>query len=421
MSKEIRACLLNDSFPPLIDGVANAVVNYATTIHKKYGEVLVVVPRYPDVKDDYPFPVLRYTSFNTVKQFGYRAGYPFSKEAISAATAFAPTVIHSHCPIASLFLGRALRASTGAPLVCTYHTKFDIEVRKAIESNILQSAAIKLLVKNMEACDEVWVVSEGAGENLRGMGYQGDYVVMENGVDFPLGRVSEEEVQAARKELGLSEDIPTFMFVGRMMWYKGVRISLDALKAAKERGEKFRMILIGDGGDRAEIEEYVHTLGLERECIFTGAVHDREQLRRYFCCSDLFLFPSTFDTNGIVVREAAACAVPSVLIRESCASEGIKDGVTGYLIEETADSMMEKVIYACHHLSEVRQVGKNAQEQIYVSWETSVDRAVARYRYLEERYAGRTKQDMGLAKDEVFKFVADWYAMTEKMKNFRAR
>ena len=96
MSKEIRACLLNDSFPPLIDGVANAVVNYATTIHKKYGEVMVVVPRYPDVQDDYPFPVLRYTSFNTVKQFGYRAGYPFSKEAIPATTAFAPTVIHSH-------------------------------------------------------------------------------------------------------------------------------------------------------------------------------------------------------------------------------------------------------------------------------------------------------------------------------------
>ena len=107
-----------------------------------------------------------------------------------------------------------------------------------------------------------------------------------------------------------------------MMWYKGIRITLDGLKKAKEEGFAFKMIFVGDGADRSEMEKYAKELGLEKECIFPGAIRDRELLRRYFCAADMFLFPSTFDTNGIVVREAAACGLPSVLVKGSCAAEG---------------------------------------------------------------------------------------------------
>lgn len=50
----MKVCLFNDSFPPLIDGVVNTVVNYAMVIQKKYGDVLVATPKYPGVTDNYP-------------------------------------------------------------------------------------------------------------------------------------------------------------------------------------------------------------------------------------------------------------------------------------------------------------------------------------------------------------------------------
>ena len=59
MDDSLGICLLNDSFPPTVDGVANTVLNYATVIDKKYGNAYVVVPKYPDAEDDYPFEVLR--------------------------------------------------------------------------------------------------------------------------------------------------------------------------------------------------------------------------------------------------------------------------------------------------------------------------------------------------------------------------
>ena len=50
-------CLLNDSFPPIIDGVANAVVNYAENIEKHHGHAMVVTPAVPGA-DDSGFPLL---------------------------------------------------------------------------------------------------------------------------------------------------------------------------------------------------------------------------------------------------------------------------------------------------------------------------------------------------------------------------
>ena len=57
LSSEKRSvCLINDSFPPVIDGVANAVTNYASIIQRSFGDATVVTPYYPDADDSiYPF------------------------------------------------------------------------------------------------------------------------------------------------------------------------------------------------------------------------------------------------------------------------------------------------------------------------------------------------------------------------------
>ena len=403
--KKLKVCLLNDSFPPSIDGVANAVVNYATVIQKSLGEAIVATPSYPGVEDHYPFPVVRYPSLDTTKLVGYRAGYPFSARAQSRLVAFGPDVIHSHCPFVSNMAARTLREQTEVPIIFTYHTKFDIDIAHALELKLLQSAALRLMLRNIESCDEVWTVSRGAGENLRSLGYQGDYLVMENGVDFPRGAAPEAESGALRRELGLPADVPVYLFVGRMMWYKGIRVILEALSRGRKEGAKFRMVLVGDGAERREMEESARDLGIGDWCLFTGAVHDRELLRRYYSMADLFLFPSTFDTNGIVVREAAACGLGSVLIRDSCAAEGIADGRNGFLVEENGESLW--ALLRGLGRGQMRQVGENALRELYLSWEDSVRRAYDRYQVVIDRYRGGHTERRVEREDDLFSLMND--------------
>lgn len=407
----MRVVLLNDSFPPQIDGVANVVVNYANILARRGHDVMVAVPDNPGAEDRYDFPVVRYTSINTTKLVGYRAGYPFSAPALGELADFKPQIIHSHCPVASNLLARTLREQTGAPVVFTYHTKFDIDIRTAVKSHLLQNELIAALARNIEASDEVWTVSRGAGENLRAIGYHGEYTVMENGVDMPQGRAPQERVDEISRRYGLRPDQPVFLFAGRLRWYKGIRYIIEGLAQAMRAGADFRMIFVGDGSDREGIETLCRQAYIDSRCVFTGAIQDRELLRAFYSRADLFLFPSTFDTNGIVVREAAACGLAALLVRGSCAAEGVTDGQNGLLMEETGDDLCRQVLYACRHLPEVRQLGRNAQEQLYLSWDEAVRRA-------EDRYARILEQPPAAHKPraDLFPLVADWVEAVNHMR-----
>ncbi len=381
MKTKPTIALLNDSFPPTIDGVANVMLNYARNIQKNHAKAVVVTPWYPNVEDNYDFEVLRYSSANIGERIGYRAGYPFDPVAITKLEGRNIDIIHTHCPFASTVLARVLRYYTGAPIVFTYHTKFDYDIERRVAINPIRKVSIKLLIDNIRACDDVWVVSSGAGENLRSLGYTGSYTVMENGTDFAKGRASRELMEEISAEHGLEDDLPVFLFVGRMMWYKGVKLMLDGLALAKEQGRKFRAVFVGDGMDREEIMAYAAEKGLD-ECIFPGAVRDRERLRGYFSRADLFMFTNNYDTNGIVVKEAAACDCPSLLLSGSCASEGVVNGQNGLLIDEDPKQFADSIAIAWDNPEKLRNMGVDAAHSIYLSWEDAVATAYRRYEYI---------------------------------------
>ena len=419
----MNICLLNDSFPPVIDGVVNVVMNYADyLVRDRQAAVVVGTPRYPGADyGQYPYPVVAYPSLDTAGvASGYRAGNPFGGKALAELAAFGPDIIHSHCPASSTVIARLLREETAAPVVFTYHTKYDIDIRRVVRLKLAAKEAIAVMVSNIEACDEVWTVSRGAGESLKALGFSGDYRVMPNGVDFPRGRVAQDRISQATAGYDLPENVPLFLFVGRMMTYKGLPLILEALKKLSDRGVDFRMVFIGKGPDKEALETQARALGLMGapggdRCFFTGPIYDRDVLRAWNSRANLFLFPSTFDTNGLVVREAAACGLASVLIKGSCAAEGVTDGRNGFTIEESPGALAALLEKVSGDLGYLRQVGDNAMEELYLSWQDCVALAYERYQgVLEDKRRGLLPARKKLPADRLV-------ALTAKTMEERAR
>lgn len=142
MDKTQTIYLLNDSFPPLIDGVVNTVLNYASQIQRSGLQSMVVTPANPDADDQqFSYSVVRYPSIVTQKFEGYPAGVPFSPEVARNVTDRNIALLHTHCPVMSTFMARQLRQITNAPIVFTYHTKFDVDIEHIVKSKPIQLAA----------------------------------------------------------------------------------------------------------------------------------------------------------------------------------------------------------------------------------------------------------------------------------------
>lgn len=412
----MKVCLLNESFPPVLDGVANVLLNYAKYLPSDFNSpVIVGTPRYPDADySAYPYEVVAYPSFNTASfANGYRTGFPLQEKAVSKLAEFEPDIIHSHCPASANVIARLLRERTQAPIAFTYHTKYDIDLRRIFKIRQVADETIKAMVSNIEACDDVWTVSRGAGESLKALGFKGDYHVMNNGVDFERGRVDAENVRKVTEGYDLPDGVPVFLFVGRIITYKGIPMILDALKILSDAGHDFRMVFIGKGPDMELMQKKAEELGIGGDrpgmgkCIFTGPIYDRDALRAWNTRADLFLFPSTFDTNGLVVREAAACGLASVLVKDSCAAEGVTDNRNGFLIEETAESMGDLLIRLSGEMDHVHDVGTHAMDEIYMSWRDAVAKAYERYAWLlEEKAHGRLREPETKATDYLVKLAA---------------
>ena len=369
----------NDSFPPLIDGVAQAVKNYAGIMQEKYCDITVVTPEYKDVIDHYPFEVFRYQSVPLDRKIGYRAGNPFNIETVLKLRNKHFDLMHIHAPFASSVLVQNINHFPKVPTVLTYHTKFDIDIAKRVALTGFRKIAMRFLLENINNADEIWVVTNGCGQALRNIGYHGGYRVMENGTDFAYGKADSTKITELREKHHVHGDEFVFLFVGRMMWYKNIRLILDSLKIIKSKGVPLRLFMVGDGYDAPSMRKYTEELGLSGETTFTGPIYDREQLRVFYSMADIFLFPSTYDTSGIVVKEAAACECPALLIRGSCASEGVQHKYSGYLAEENAASCASVLLDACQSRDSIREAGINAGKHIYLSWDTAAERAFQRY------------------------------------------
>lgn len=384
----LNVALFNDSFPPTIDGVANATLNYAKYINQNHGTATVVTPKYPNVIDDYEFEVYRYNSVNIPLSIPYRVGNPFSPSAINDLMHKNFNLLHVHCPFASASLAKALVVGkkNRKPIIFTYHTKFEIDIDRYVSNVGMNKISKKFILNNINSADEVWAVSKGTVQSLRNIGYKGDVVVMENGTDFKKGRANDIAVNAINRMYSIDPAEKVLLFVGRTMWYKNIKIILDAVSSLYKNGYKFKTVFVGDGPDRPSIEQYAKRLGIYDNTIFTGSIYDRQKVKAFFTRADLFLFPSTYDTSGLVVKEAAACSCPSILIKDSCASEGIEDMVSGLLCEENAESFAEKIASVLNNDCLLKNIGKCAEEKVYCSWETSVQKAVKRYEIVLENF-----------------------------------
>lgn len=382
MAKDANIGLFNESFPPVMDGVAVCVENYARWMQEKVGGVSVITPRNPGADySDRAYEVLDYLSVPVPFRAPYVTGISeidpaFLKQLLKRRF----KIVHAHSPfVAGMTASRVARLQK-IPLVATFHSKYRDDFSRVMPAPMVD-VVIKEIVRFYKKADAVWVPQESVKDVLYSYGFKGPVDVMPNGCDL-AGDYPESFFQEARTALGLEDGLFTMLFVGQHIWEKNLRLTIEALARIKDL--PYRMFFIGTGYAEGEMKELVSQLGIEEKVTFVGRVTDRELLKRYYAAADLFLFPSLYDTDGLVVREAAALGTPSVMLREASASGMLTDGETGFKIAGTLDDFEALLRALAADPGRVKAVGRGSRS-IVRSWEDIADEALDRYNAILSR------------------------------------
>jgi len=382
--------LFSDAYAPIVDGVSVMVEGYAETLHRN-GGCVVVAPKAPRYIDDSHYPVLRIPSLKTSKAVGpYRLASPIEVRTIAKLKKMPLRLVHCHSPFSLAFLAERTAKACGIPSVYSYHTKYAQDFKRTVP-RAFRAFMADFIVQRVRTFDEVWTVSQGAADDLRALGYRGGIVIMRNGCTMPTGEPPGALISVVQASHNIPENVTIFLFVGRMIWYKKIQLILDTLALLKQVGRDFRMLFIGGGQDEHEIAKTTREMGLDDNVIFVGTIYDRELLRAYYARADLFFFPSDFDTSGLVVQEAAALECPSIVLRGSCAAENVTHQKNGICIDDNADQAARAITELLDAPEKIRELGKRARSEVYLSWDDAMKAVMARYEKVIEHTMRRKR------------------------------
>jgi len=380
--------LFCDAYPPEVDGVGMVVESYARELTALGHEVCLVTPKVPGCEDrQYPAQVIPFHGLPVPQAPQYRAGIPLLDPSYVLHTRkLKPQILHAHSPFGAGLEAVRLARVYDIPLVGTFHSKYYDDFYQATHSELLAEAGVKLVVGFYNACSEVWTVNEASANVLRSYGYEKEIVIMPNGTD--LWYPTQADRDAASAEYGLA-DYPVFLFVGQQDWKKNLRHVIQALALYRSIQPNFRAVFVGQGPHAEEIKAFAVENGISQQAIFTGQLKDRTKLMGLYARADLFLFPSLYDTAGLVVREAAASGTPSLLVRNSCAAECIRENQNGFLCEDTPEDICRAIRDIMQDTRTRCRVGENARNTIPLAWRTVMEDVVKRYAYIIDRYDTR--------------------------------
>jgi glycosyltransferase involved in cell wall biosynthesis/predicted metal-dependent phosphoesterase TrpH len=249
--------------------------------------------------------------------------FPLLTDVVELVERERPDVVHVATPGPVGVSGLLAAKLLGVPTVGSYHTELG-PYTLHLTRDLVAAQAMDIWVDWFyKHCDVVLAPTGGVADALRGRGYR-DVRLWGRGVD--ADQFAPRRRSSLLRDYLLDGGSLLFLSVGRLSVEKRIGILLEAFARVHERAPETRLVIVGDGPARAELEAAAPD-GVR----FLGELRD-DGLAQVFASSDVFCFPSTTDTFGQVLLEAAASGLAVVAAAAGGALELVEHGSTGLLV-----------------------------------------------------------------------------------------
>jgi len=374
----MRIGFFTDGFLPQLNGVATSVAETAKELERRGHEVYIIAPKYPGHKGDGP-KVIRLASFSIHAPTKTRFALSLPDQAMRKILSLDFDIIHGHSGGSVTLLGWEISRAKKIPFVATYHTLWNRYTHYFLKGKVVTPKMMERATKIFgNRVDYLIAPTTRVEKELKSYGVRRPIRVVPSGID--IEKFKNAKPGFLRTKLNLSKDEKILLYVGRLGKEKSVDFLIRSFKLILGSYPKAHLVIVGDGVERKRLEALAKRMGVQKNTHFLGDVKS-QNIQDVYRDASVFVFASSTETQGLVLPEALASGVPSVVVDDP-AFECIEDGKNGFRVHKNENEFAKKTLsiiedsklasqmseYACtsaQELSVARTV--DSLEEIYFS------------------------------------------------------
>ena len=400
---DVRIGFFTDTYFPQVSGVATSIRTLKNELEKQGHEVYIFTTTDPDAdefeKDIVRMPSVPFISFTDrrIVVRGLWFAYQIAKE-------LELEIIHTHTEFGTGFLGKMVANRLRIPVIHTYHAMYEDYLHYIANGKVVRPSHVKHFIK-MFVNHSTGVVcpSKRVVDTLKRYEVDVPMRIIPTGIDvsrFSRPDITKKDTDQLRDKLGLHTDDLMILSLSRISYEKNIHVIVQQFPEVLMSYPNARLVIVGKGPYREDLEELSRQLGVEDYIQFTGEV-PHEDVAYYYHAADYFVSASTSETRGLTYAEAIASGTQCIVEGNDYLNQLLNDESLGITFEQDADFSESFVSYVQQQIAiDPRVQQKKLME---ISAERFGDEMIKFYQemiayyaenYTEVRLPSRTVQKM---------------------------
>jgi 1,2-diacylglycerol 3-alpha-glucosyltransferase len=311
----MRILLISDVYFPRINGVSTSIQTVLRCLPKG-DEACLIAPDYGIPWDDEGHEVIRIRSHPTPGDHEDRVMYGGAiRKRYRQIKDKDFDAVHIHGFGIAFYEGVRLAKYLHLPVLLTYHTNFDEYLPYYVSflpASVTSFGCRQMAIWQCNAVDAVIVPSHAMASTLEDYGVQSHLHVVPTGLE--LDRFKKANGTRFRKRYGIGSDRQVLLFVGRVAREKNIGFLIRMLAQVVSSVPDVLLVIAGDGQDLERCRNLALSLGIARNVLFVGWLARDTELMDCYAASNIFVFASKTETQGLALLEAMAMAIAVISI-----------------------------------------------------------------------------------------------------------
>ncbi|MBC1768529.1 glycosyltransferase family 4 protein [Listeria welshimeri] len=331
--------IFTDTYSPQISGVATSIMIMENELKKQGHTVYIFTTTDPNAdRKSEEGRVFRLPSIPFIFFPERRVAFAGMNKFIKLVGRLNLDIIHTHTEFSLGLLGKRIAKKYNIPSIHTYHTMYVDYLHYIAKGKILTPSMVGKMTKSFcDSYDAIITPTAKVRHHLEEQGIHKLMYTIPTGTDISsFVPVEKQRIIDLKKSLGIGMNDAVILSLGRIAQEKNIDAIIHAMPEVIQATPNAKLVIVGDGPVRRDLEKLVEAKQLKNNVIFTGAV-DWENISLYYQLGDLFVSASTTETQGLTYAEAMAASLPVVAKRDESIEGFLTDKETAFLFDKDVE------------------------------------------------------------------------------------